>query len=240
MLNVPLTILLVVLNLLPRLCLTAELQAPDRRATVAPKTAATAAPALKAIPVTLHWKNQPADWNLGTADELTIVSARKTNWFVNPLHGRVEDNLPLLLFKPDEEFVLTAKVKVGFKASWDAGGLVVRSSDEVWGKFCFESSVKKEPMVVSVVTHKYSDDCNSMVIAGDAVYYRLAKVGQAIFFYASEDGRVWNMVRSFTFGPHPDLEIGFFSQSPVGEGCTAVFSEIAYSPTPIKNLFEGQ
>jgi len=46
--------------------------------------------------------------------------------------------------------------------------------------------------------------------------------------------------RSFTLGQHPELEIGFFSQSPVGEGSTAVFSDITYSAVPIKNVLDGQ
>jgi len=222
------------------LCLLNTFSAADQAVAVASQAPTTGTPALKAIPAVLHWKNQPADWAVSATDELTIVSGRKTNWFVNPMRGRLEDSLPLLLFKPADEFVLTAKVKVGFKASWDAGGLVIRANDELWGKFCFEYSVKKEPMVVSVVTRKISDDCNSMVIPGDEIYFRLAKVGQAIFFFASREGRAWDVIRSFTFGQQPDLEIGFFSQSPVGEGCTAVFSDITYSPAPIKNLFDGE
>ncbi len=222
------------------LCIMNAFSAFDKVAGGASNARATGTPTLKAIPAPLHWRNYPIDWALSPTDELTIVSGRKTNWFVNPMRERIEDNLPLLLFKAEEQFVLTARVSVRFKASWDAGGLVVRANDELWGKFCFEFSVKKEPMIVSVVTRKISDDCNSMVIPGDDVYLRLAKIGKAIFFFASRDGRAWDMIRSFTLGQQLDLEIGFFSQSPVGEGCTAVFSDITYSAVPIKNVLEGQ
>ena len=53
---------------------------------------------------------------------------------------------------------------------------------------------------------------NSIAINGSSVYLKIAKAGQAIFFYASEDGRHWTVIRAFSLGKNtPDLRVGFSS-----------------------------
>jgi regulation of enolase protein 1 (concanavalin A-like superfamily) len=101
-------------------------------------------------------------------------------------------------------------------------------------------TIEKRPTIVSVVTRDLSDDNNSIAITGPSVYLKIAKAGQAIFFYASEDGRHWTIIRSFSLGKNtPDLRVGFSSQSPVGGGCTSRFSEIMYASRRV-DLWSGQ
>src|SRR5437764_9627418 len=98
--------------------------------------------------------------------------------------------------------------------------------DRTWAKLCFEYSPQGEPMVVSVVTRGVSDDCNSVVVKGDAVWLRIARIGKAYAFHASMDGSSWSFVRHFALGSDEDPEVGLEAQSPVGEGCTVRFPEI--------------
>jgi hypothetical protein len=100
-------------------------------------------------------------------------------------------------------------------------------------------TIEKHPAIVSVVTNGLSDDNNSIAISGDTVYLKVAKAGQAIFFYASQDGQHWSIIRAFSLGENPDLRIGFSSQSPVGNGCTSIFSDIKYLPKKV-DLWAGQ
>jgi uncharacterized protein len=191
------------------------------------------AAALDGVPGPLTWQNAPAQWKIDGGKTLSITGGKQTNWFADPFGGAPSDNSPRLLFKPAEDFVLSAKLTTDFRAQWDAGVLAMVVNDSLWAKLCFEMTIEKHPAIVSVVTRGISDDNNSIAIHGNSVYLKIIKSGQAIFFHASEDGEHWSLIRTFTLGKNPDLRIGFSSQSPIGEACTTVFSEIQYLPKKV-------
>jgi hypothetical protein len=95
-------------------------------------------------------------------------------------------------------------------------------------------------MIVSVVTRGTSDDCNSVPIAGQTVYLRMARNAQTFAFHYSLDGRYWHMVRYFTLGSLGALQVGFSSQSPTGQQCRAVFSEINYRAGTLTDNRSGE
>jgi regulation of enolase protein 1 (concanavalin A-like superfamily) len=95
-------------------------------------------------------------------------------------------------------------------------------------------------MIVSVVTRGSSDDANSVPIDGNTIYLRLSKLENAYAFHYSHDGSAWNLVRHFGLGGQRETQIGFLSQSPTGEGCTAYFSEISYTPQLLGDLRSGE
>jgi regulation of enolase protein 1 (concanavalin A-like superfamily) len=185
-------------------------------------------PILNGIPGPLIWQHPPVEWKIDNGDTLSITGGKGTDWFVSPMGDGRSDNSSRLLFKPAKDFVLSAKVDVGFRSQWDAGVLALYVNDELWAKLCFEMTIEKHPAIVSVVTKGLSDDNNSIAIEGNSVYLKVAKAGQAIFFYASQDGKNWSIIRAFSLGANPDLRVGFSSQSPVANGCTTVFSDIHY------------
>jgi regulation of enolase protein 1 (concanavalin A-like superfamily) len=94
-------------------------------------------------------------------------------------------------------------------------------------------------MVVSVVTRGGSDDCNSVSVGDRSVHFRLHRQGNTLAFHYSLDGHYWHFVRHFSLGDVEQLRVGFSTQSPVGEGCRALFSEIQYSPNGISDLRNG-
>ncbi len=224
------TALVLVVTALSVLTLTAQTQVSASQ---------DAAPSLIGIPGALTWQNPPAQWKITNGDTLSITGGKGTNWFASPMGNGQSDNSPRLLVRPADDFVLSAKVTVDFHSQWDAGALVLYVNDALWAKLCFEMTVEKHPAIVSVVTRNLSDDNNSIAIQGSSVYLKVAKAGQAIFFYASEDGEKWTIIRAFSLGANPDLRIGFSSQSPIGEGCTSVFSEIHYLPKKV-DLWSGK
>lgn len=188
------------------------------------------APVIEGLPGPLTWQHPPAQWKIDGGNALSITGGKKTNWFASPMGKGQIDNSSRLLFKPADDFVFSAKVTVGFHSQWDAGVLALYVNDELWAKLCLEMTVEKHPAIVSVVTRGLSDDNNSIAIQGNSVYLKVVKAGQAIFFYASQDGVKWSIIRAFSLGANPGLRVGFSSQSPVGDGCTSVFSEIHYLP----------
>ena len=194
---------------------------------------------LPTIPNQLQWKNEPVTWTV-EQNALHITAGARTDWFINPQGDTQKGDAPVALFSPGEgDFILKARVNVDFASTFDAGVLMVYEKDEVWGKLCFEFSPQRQPMIVSVVTKGVSDDSNSVVVEGNEVYQRVSKMGRAFAFHYSLDGNYWHMVRHFTLGDLSNLKIGFSSQSPTGEGCQAIFSEISYQPETLPDLRSG-
>jgi len=198
-----------------------------------------AAPVIKGLPGPLVWQHPPAQWKIDNGNTLSITADKQTDWYASAMGGVPSDNSARLLFKPAEDFMLSAKVNVDFHSQWDAGVLVLYVNDAVWAKFCFEMTMEKHPAIVSVVTKGLSDDSNSIPMNGTSAYLKVAKVGHAIYFFASEDGKNWSTIRIFSLGEKLDMRAGFSSQAPVGDRCTTTFTEIDYRPN-IKDPWQGK
>src|SRR3972149_5264124 len=148
---------------------------------------------LASIPGELTWKNTPVSFETKTGDRLDITTGVVSDWFHNPGDSSVNNNAPVALFTPSSDnFLLSAKVSVEFKYTYDAGVLFLYVNDNTWAKLCFEYSPQNEAMVVSVVTRGRSDDCNSTVIGSHTVYLRVFRQGNAVAFHYSTDGQSWH------------------------------------------------
>jgi uncharacterized protein len=195
---------------------------------------------LPTIPGEFRWKNQPLDWNIGENNSLTIITGEKTDWFCDPIKKHPLENAPAALFvPPDTNFLLSTKVLVNFVSDFDAGLILIYERKNLWAKLCFEYSPQQQPMIVSVVTQKTSDDCSSTVIDGQEVYLRIALTNEAIAFHYSLDGSYWHFVRFFSIGLMKSLKVGFSTQSPTGKQCAAVFSEIRYKAGMLNDKRSG-
>jgi len=195
---------------------------------------------LSGLPNKLSWKNAPATWHVEGGRELQISAGKKTDWFVDPFDGKVDNSAPILLFAPGVDYVLNSKVRVAFHSKWDAGAFMIWADDHHWAKLSFELSPDNQPTMVTVVTRGLSDDCNSFPITGNEVFLQVAKSGSTYVFYSSLDGHDWRILRTFSLDTTLKQMVGFEAQSPAGAGADATFSEIHYSPTKIKNIYTGQ
>jgi regulation of enolase protein 1 (concanavalin A-like superfamily) len=193
---------------------------------------------LDGLPFDLKWLRTPAAQDID-GGSLTVASGPRTDWFVDPAGTGTTLNAPALLGSPEGDFVLSAHVEVDFKETFDAGALALWQDGTTWAKLCFEYSPQRKPMVVSVVTRGASDDCNSIVVDSTRVWLRVAHVGRAYAFHASTDGAYWQFVRYFAFSEGTELSVGFEAQSPLGEGCTARFSDMRFSLTRLAELRDG-
>ncbi|MBS1544259.1 MAG: DUF1349 domain-containing protein, partial [Bacteroidetes bacterium] len=89
------------------------------------------------------------------------------------------------------------------------------------------------------VTRDVSDDCNSVELSSNKVYFKMAKADNVITLYYSGDGKNWLLVRHLQFDFPKGLKAGFLAQSPTGEKCTVRFSQIQYEARKIKDPYEG-
>ncbi len=191
------------------------------------------------IPKALHWENKAKSFTINKSI-LRITSGEKTDMFRDPNVTYNTDNAPKLLFEADSNFVFTAAVEHAFANKWDGGALVLKQDSLNWVKCCFEKDYTGARRVVSVVTKGISDDCNSVEINSNKVYFKIAKADNVITLYYSQTGKNWYLFRHFTFDSTKDLKIGFLSQSPTGTECSVTFSEITYSRNKIKDPYLGE
>lgn len=194
--------------------------------------AASAAPTLTALPGPLEPRNQPLSWQVTGPDSLTISAGPKTDWFVAPWDPKLAtDNSPAVLFRPEGNFMLSAKIALQPKSRWDSGALVLFIDKDNWAKMNIENAAGDGKLsVVMVVNRGVSDDSYSDFYAPDnTLYLRLNRSGPGFFLNASHDGKTWTMLRAFALnGDLTQLKAGFLAQSPTGDGMTVTFTDIRY------------
>lgn len=192
------------------------------------------------IPSELTWVNTPLSYKISD-NKFIIDGGKGSRLFTDPQQKISVDTAPMALFKPDDNFIFSSKVKVDFNSKFDAGVLMVYANSDQWAKLCFEYSPEFKPMVVTVVNNTISDDSNHDIIDGNEVYLRIAGLGNGAYvFHYSLDGKYWNMVRYFYLNPENNLKIGFLSQSPTGDSCKTTFSEIKYDAIRLSDIRSGE
>ncbi|HEX5167757.1 MAG TPA: DUF1349 domain-containing protein [Cyclobacteriaceae bacterium] len=194
---------------------------------------------LASIPYALTWENIPEKYSI-EGNTLTIIAGEKTDMFHDPNVAYNTDNAPKLLFHADHNFILIASIEHSFLNKWDGGALVIKSDSLNWIKFCFEKDYTGAKRVVSVVTKNISDDCNSMEISTNKVFYKIAKADNVITLYYSQDGAKWFLIRHVRFDVKPGFQVGFLAQSPTGTQCEVIFSDIRYEARKIKDPYAGE
>jgi regulation of enolase protein 1 (concanavalin A-like superfamily) len=142
----------------------------------------------------------------------------------------------MVLFKPDSDFVLAARVSGNLKNVYDVAALVIFQDDNCWAKLYYENLVAKEATIVSVITKDYSDDCNSAKADGAGAFLAIEKKGPELSFHYSRDGRTWALTRHFRLELRDEFKIGFTVHGSRGDGFAASFSDIVYSTMPSQNL----
>jgi uncharacterized protein len=183
---------------------------------------------LKAIPYVLQFENTPLNFQVTGDNSLNIEAPGNTDLFISPDGVYKINKSPRLLFRPDSDFIFTAKISLEFKSKWDAGVLLLYNDNNHFAKFCFESDFTGQPRVVSVVCNETADDCNSIAIDKNEVYYRIigsTRVNTFGFYYSS-DGKSWFPIRTFKLDKTDTVRIGFSAQSPSGKQCKVGFSFI--------------
>lgn len=194
---------------------------------------------LEPMPMPMRWLAPPVSWH-AEGSTLSVVAGGRTDWFVDPSGAREPAlNGAALVGDAPGDYLFSARVRVRFEATFDAGVLMVHAGERTWAKLCFEYSPAKEPMVVSVVTRGTSDDANGFVVGGDEVWLRIARLERAFAFHASVDGRDWSLVRHFTLGDDVEPAVGFEAQSPTGEGCAVTFEEIRFAAGRLRDIRDG-
>ncbi len=197
---------------------------------------------IDAIPYQMSFSNQYDSFKINSPNELQFSSPPQSDLFRSADGNYITNKSPRLLFTPDSNFVLSAKISCSFDAKWDAGDLIIYNDSLHWAKFCFEKDYQNHSRVVSVVCNTIADDCNSMLVDTNYVYYKIAGnlKYHSFTLYYSANGVEWFLIRSFALQKIDTLKVGFCVQSPVGNGASAIFSDIKYSNKQIADWWAGE
>lgn len=191
---------------------------------------------LTALPAPLAVVNQPVSVRALGERSVELVAPARTNLFNSPDGKFVRQDAAMLLFPPDRDFILTARVSAELRSVYDVAALVVYQDGNTWAKFCYENSVERQATLVSVVTRGSSDDCNSVAAPADGVYLAIVRKGDEFAFHASTDGRVWRLIRHFSLPLATGARLGFAAHGSGATTLRAVFSEISYAPALTGNM----
>jgi uncharacterized protein len=197
---------------------------------------------LPGVPFPFASSGSPACQATVAGGVLTLVSGPKSDMFIDPAgdEGARPDAGRWTGLPGEHDFTFSARVTVGFGATFDAGVLLVYLSDRRWAKLCYEFSPQHKPTAVTVVTHGTSDDSNSFETAGGPLWLRITRTGRVWAFHASTSGGGhWQLLRYFSLGEASGARVGFLAQSPMGNSCTALFDSIAFRPGAPADLRDG-
>ena len=195
---------------------------------------------LPGLPSPLTWRIEPPEWHCSEG-ALTVTSGPLNDYFHDPATGKKTATAPCALLTIDEpSFVLSTHAELNGPSTFDAAVLFVSVSEDIWAKFCLETSPQGDPTIVSVVTRDVSDDCNSVSLASASAYLRLAKTPRTLAFHYSLDGRYWRLARYFSLGVLHSVSVGLVAQSPLGAGSRVRFGEFAYRAGELPDLRDGR
>jgi len=191
---------------------------------------------LSTIPHKLFWERPPLRFS-NSGDNLTIEAGSGTDVYRDSYGSYLPNNAPRLLFQADSNFILTLDVRHAFAGEWNAGGIMMEADSAHWIKLCFERDNTGAHRIVSVVTNEYSDDCNAVALPTDHVFLKMAKAGNVIILYYSQDGNSWYMARRLRYVFTSPLLVGFFVQAPGTQSNAVNFSHIQYQLKKVVNPF---
>jgi regulation of enolase protein 1 (concanavalin A-like superfamily) len=197
---------------------------------------------IKAIPHALAWNASPAAVSGIGANAVTLTAGKGTDLYSFVDGSFYVNSAPKLLFTPDSNFIFSAKFKPKFRDLYDGVAILLYTDSSNWAKILWEQMENNTLMIgSSVVVNKITDDSyHSLTPGTDAVYLKLVRSGLIYCFYYSSDGKNWLLQRTFSYKNSGNLRIGFYLQSPKGEGLTADVSEIRYKPAAFNNFFTGE
>ena len=86
---------------------------------------------ISTIPHELFWENTPVKY-AAKGNQLMIEAGPKMDMFRDPNVTYNTDNAPKLVFKADENFILTVAIEHAFDSKWDGGAIIFRQGSLNW------------------------------------------------------------------------------------------------------------
>lgn len=159
--------------------------------------------------------------------------------FICKYNEYVKDNAAFFFQIVEGDFTFSARVITQGNFDYDAVFLMVRQDDRKWIKLAVERAVDTKYNVVSVITDQWSDDANGELLACAESWLRITRKGNYWGLHFSADGLTWRFVRAFGLALEKSAMVGFGIQSPVGDNCAGIITDMKLVPGYISNFRDG-
>jgi len=111
--------------------------------------------------------------------------------------------------------------------------------EDLWLKMAMEMDERQKTRMVSVRTIGTSDDNNHDVVAAKSVHMKISSDTKTVGFYYSLDGKSWQLIRLFRNDYPASIWVGISTQSPIGEGTSAVFEDVSLTRQSVSDFRLG-
>jgi regulation of enolase protein 1 (concanavalin A-like superfamily) len=177
-----------------------------------------------------------------SGDRLILTAPKGSDLYTSADGGHGTLTAPRVTFPAEGDFIFSAKAEAPFTANYDGPGLVLWNGDDYWAKLLFERLDENHSVVSSSFATPVSDNSYHTRLSGDVhtVWLKIVRAGRSVYFYTSLDGKDWQILRDFAVDPARPLQVGFLSQSPLGDQFTATFSDIRFEAKTFKSYWQGE
>lgn len=170
---------------------------------------------------------------------IEIDAPGDTDYFVNPINGKVTANAPFFYKEVAGDFILKAKIRLDFKSYYDAGVLLALDHDNLWSKACFEYTDFGTNAVVTVMTNGKSDDANGVNVNADEVWLQMSRKDDIFAIHYSLDGVEFILSRLTSLPMSEKIKVGLEAQSPTGNGGKRIFENVSLELKSPLNIRAG-
>ncbi|MCA9873823.1 MAG: DUF1349 domain-containing protein [Ardenticatenaceae bacterium] len=183
------------------------------------------------IPAGFYWFNPPDTYYFGSGAE--IVTNPETDFWQTTHYGFQRDDGHCLFTRITGDFTLTTHVTFKPHSQYDQCGLMVRVNAENWIKMGIEYEDTAVSRLGSVVTNLGYSDWATQDITSDVNerWYRLHRNGNDFLLEQSADGERWQQMRvTHLHAGAPQLEVGVYACSPIGQDFWCRFTKVEITP----------
>jgi regulation of enolase protein 1 (concanavalin A-like superfamily) len=185
------------------------------------------------------WLNEPKQWS-EKDNFLEMVTDQSTDFWRETHYGFIRDSGHFLGFWAGDAFTAELRIRSEFKELYDQAGLMVRLDAQRWLKAGIEFADGRA-MLSSVLTNERSDWATAPY-EHDAHDFRLrVTVAQGVLrLQASNDGKLWPLMRLAPFEKSPSYLVGPMACTPERSGLRVAFSDFRLTPPLGKELHDLQ
>lgn len=171
-----------------------------------------------------RWLNEPTKADVSDT-ELSVTTDANTDFWRETHYGFVRDSGHFFAFPAEGDFTAQVRVQAQFEHLYDQAGLMVRVDERRWVKTGIEFS-DGHGLLGSVLTDGASDWATGSYNGNPSDFWiRVTIQGGVLRIQASDDGRIWPLVRLCPFPKADQYLVGPMCCTPERAGLKVRFSE---------------
>lgn len=184
------------------------------------------------------WRNKPEHASVKD-NQIIMTAGSGTNLFNSPSGYFSCDSFPYYYTECSEDFVVRCRLTPAFRHMYDLGCIVIWDDSDKWIKFACENTDNGYPAIVSIVTDKFSDDCNGAPVEG-SIWLQISRKENVFALHYSTDKCHWCLARICRLPMSQTVQVGISAQCPSGEHCQVLFEDLEILPNTYTNLRKAE